>query len=64
MSAYAVATTPIQAINLVRETLAESTAIASGAHDWDFLDAIQGIAYALQALNDLEAMAAKNRWRA
>ena len=53
---YIIASTPSHAFMLIREELAMATAIASGAHDWDQLDSIQGIAIALEAVKDLETM--------
>lgn len=68
---YTTCSTPRQAFSLLREILAESTAIASGAHDWDQLESLLGITLALQGLKDLELMVAerdeelarfRNRW--
>ena len=53
---YIVASTPEYAYMLLEEQLAEAQAISSGAADWDQLNAVQGIAIALQALDDLKRM--------
>lgn len=53
---YTSVSTPRDAFRELREQLAEATAIASGAHDWDQLDALTGITWALQVVRDLEVM--------
>jgi hypothetical protein len=61
MDALTSVSTPQQAFANIREHLSEAAAIASAAHDWDVYDALQGITWTFQVVDDLEKMVAADR---